>query len=455
MFYIVDGGGLMKYNVVSLNGGNQFDLSGVRFEGKSFIFWKNKNTDKITEVVVVFDQKYGNQKLRDGVAIVSLQGLKDYKDIMNAINIFKDIVKDDNIQFHFIVANEQEEKMTESLGASLGINYVVQNINKKEQLVQKDTLVKMEEEIKRKPSGDLSAGGDKLIEKYDNGVMKQITVHGNKAYENVNALNTEEEKVSLLREWMKDPKKAYELSKLSVEARNELLMQAINANKREYRLESASELGKQSSEFGQTTREMASQSNGKANTELGIGVDDKDKISVIEQHGNKVEMVNPTVTSSEISSGGLSVGASSRTSIDYSDNLNNVSVNETQVQKREDNVGSEKYYIDGDSYIFNGTDLNNAIGKDGDGEFEVIYDGNERFLFENSSPKGKIEDYPLDLSLQNTKSKGKTLVYKKEKMDFGSNDSNKSGGFVSLPVIIFVISFLLLVGSGIILFMMK
>lgn len=435
----------MNYNVVSLNGGNQFDLSGVRFDGKSFIFWKNKSTQKVTEVVVIFDQKYASQKLRDGVVILSLQGLKDYKDIMKALMIFKDIVKNFNIQFHFIVGSEQEEKMAQTLGANLGLSYFVQNINKKEEQRQEQNLKQMEEEIKSQSSRDLSTGGDKIVEKYDNGVLRQITVHGDTAYENVDYLNTEEKKMSLLKEWMKDPKRAYELSKLSTEARNELLMQAINYNNKGYRLESASELSGQS-EVADLTKDTTGKVDGKGNTELGVGLS-SNRVFAVERQGDNATLVNPTVKNVEINSNGINVGVNSGTSV----NSDSTYIEEEDVQGREGNVDVDKYYLDGDGYIYKGSNLDNAIGKDGDGDFEVIYNENEKILFENSVSKGNIMDYPMNLGKQNTK--GKTLVYKKERMDMRS--SNKSGGFVNLPIIIFVISFLLLVGSGIILFMMK
>lgn len=435
----------MNYNVVSLNGGNQFDLSGVRFDGKSFIFWKNKSTQKVTEVVVIFDQKYASQKLRDGVVILSLQGLKDYKDIMKALMIFKDIVKNSSIQFHFVVGSEQEEKMAQTLGANLGLSYFVQNINKKEEQRQEQNLKQMEEEIKSQSSRDLSTGGDKIVEKYDNGVLRQITVHGDTAYENVDYLNIEEKKMSLLKEWMKDPKKAYELSKLSAEARNELLTQAINYNNKGYRLESASELSGQS-EVADLTKDTTGKVDGKGNTELGVGLS-SNRVFAVERQGDNATLVNPTVKNVEINSNGINVGVNSGTSV----NSDSTYIEEEDVQGREGNVDVDKYYLDGDGYIYKGSNLDNAIGKDEDGDFEVIYNGNEKILFENSVSKGNIMDYPMNLGKQNTK--GKTLVYKKERMDMKS--SNKSGGFVNLPIIIFVISFLLLVGSGIILFMMK
>lgn len=454
MFYMIDGGGFMNYKVVSLNGGNQFDLNGVRFDGKNFIFWKNKNASVISEVIVVFNQKYGNQKLKNGTCVLSLQGLNNYNDIMSAIMVFKEIYKGVKIKFNFIVESEKEEELVSSLGEGLRLDYAVWNANKREKKDKESNLKKMEESVKN-DSNSLTGNGDKIVEKYDNGNLRQVTIHNDIAYENLGSLNSEEEKVSLLREWMQDPVKARELASMSDEARNNLLMEAISVNKREYRLESASELGEQTTDLGQASLDMANDYDSKVNANLGIGVsnDDRDKVKAAYTAGDKVQMVAPSVKGFEIGTNGIGVesGNDSNWTSSSVDSDNNDSIKEDEIQPRDYNVGEFSFYVDGDGYIFGMNDLDNAIGKNGDGVFEVVYDNDVRMLFVNNKFEGNVRDYPDELKRQNAK--GRTLVYKKERRDYGSDRDN--GGFVNVPIIIFVISFLLLVGSGIILFLMK
>lgn len=436
----------MNYDVVPLNGGDQFDLNGVRFDGKSFIFWKKKGSQPITKIVTVFDKKYENIPVSDGVAILSLKGLINYNDIKKAVLIFQQIIQNKQVQFHFIVGNENERQIVEALGNELGLSFVVQNLNQNVQQSMEQKVNAMEEDIKRE---DIFAGSSQVIEKYDNGKLQQISVDSNRgvAYENVGMLSNEEEKVSLLREWMQDPVRAQELSRMSVEARNELLTQAVMSNRREYRLESASEVVANDI-VGEVAKEKASQEDGLGNTELGI-VQNKpssaNEYYAVERNGDNARLVAPNVVSSNLSSSGVnSSGAASDNVSGYNDY--NVDVQNEEVQEQQRSV-EQVFYIDDDYNVLNEND--EVIGKVGPGgEYMPNYEDNT--ILKSVGGEMQVVGYigdSHDKQRGNSNSYSKPKVYTKKKPD-----SEKSAAFVSLPVIIFILSAILLIVSAFLLF---
>ena len=154
-------------------------------------------------------------------------------------------------------------------------------------------------------------------------------------------------------------------------------------------------------------------------------------------------------------SGVVSSGSGNNDYVDYSggdNNPNEVNYTEEEIQDVEQVTELAIYYLDDSGYIYdeNGEFVREDYGyaKIGDGHYIVDEYNN---LKKDEQVKGTIDDI-RNMGKRNTNNKPK--IYKKEKLSVCSSD-NKSGGFVNLPIIIFVISFLLLVGSGIILFMMK
>lgn len=423
----------MNYNVVPLNGGSQFDLNGVRFDGKSFMFWKKKG-QPITEIVVIFNKKYENISVRDGVAILSLKGLMNYSDLKEAIQIFKKIIGDSKIQFSFIVGNENEQKVAEALGSELGIAYTIQNINQ----VVNQTKV-MEEEIKNQ---ELSAGNSQMIEKYDYGVLKQISVDKNKgiAYENNGLLNSEEEKISLLHQWMQDPVMAEKLSRMSVEARNELLTQSVMANRTENRLEKASEQ-RANDTVGEMAVNKAIREDGLVNTTLGIiqnNASNLNQYSVVEKDGENVQLVNAEVRKSMINTSGISsVSGTSESTVDSYQG--NVQTHELEGQSKQLET---ILYFDEEYNILN--EEGEKIGKLYQGGYE--YDSNNNSILKNGQVIGYVGDYKnMERSNSNVYKKPKIHTLKKPERE-------KSAAFVSLPVIIFILSAILLIVSAVLLF---
>lgn len=431
----------MNYKIVSLDGGNQFDLNGVRFNGNSYLFWKKKNTKVVREVVVVFDKKYENMQVSDGIVILSLKGLNQYSTIKEALQTFRQIFGNMDMKFHFLVANENEKLMVDKLASELGISYMVQNMNKNIKTQQEKNVRAMEEEMKHQ---NLSASGDQMISKYDNGTLKQITVHNGVAYENQGLLNSEEEKTRLLREWMNDPVKAEELRKLSVEARNDLLMKTIMSNRRAYQMESASQVNAYD-KVGDVAKDKAFQEDGMVNSELGIvknHVSSTNSYSSVEKVGdNGVQVVNSNVMKANISVGGLSGSSFEQRNQVSLENQTNVGLE----QEQERNI-EKVFYIDDDYNLYD--DTGKLIGKIGVDGYMPDYSNNT--LKKNGQVIGYIGDY-RQMNNNNEYSKPKTRIYKKEKV----YESEKSSAFVSLPVIIFVLSALLLIASIVLLFVVE
>lgn len=417
----------MNYNVIPLNGGEQFELFGVKFRDKSFMFWKKKGNQPIKEVMIVFDKKNENMEVREGTIILSLKGLNDNHDLKDAILIFLDIIKNKQIKFKFIINNENEKEFFESLGKEIGISFEIKNIDKK--------LKKMEEEITNQK---LEVGSTLTIEKNDNGVDKQITVVGNRraAYRNNGVLTTGEEKLTLLREWMKDPVKALELSEMTVEERDELLTTTVMANRKEYRLEGANEVKAYNKAEGIAVSKAAHE-DGVVNPELGItqnGVYNENKYSVVEEQQGNIQVVNPTVVNSNISSNGVQ-NTSGSTS--YDDSIEYI-----EEQKR--NIDSDKVlYIDEEYNIYDpDISYEKPIGKIGENGYELDFVKN--CIIRHGNFEGYIGDYK-EMGKSNSNVYEKHKVRKLEKKD-------NNAAFISFPVIIFILSSLLLIGSAILLF---
>ena len=121
------------------------------------------------------------------------------------------------------------------------------------------------------------------------------------------------------------------------------------------------------------------------------------------------------------------------------------------------------YYVDSSGIIYNKD--GNAIGQVGVNGYLIDPNNN---LIKNNKVLGEIGDIN-DMGKSSTKSigndnvidfekaKSKRRVYKPERPRSGIVNTNneKSAAFISLPIILFIISLVLLVVSGIILFMIR
>ena len=433
----------MNYQVVPLEGQEQFDLNGVRFDGKIFMFWKKKSTREVKQIVIIFDKKHEGIQLRDGMMVLSLKGLNNYQDLRNAIRILLQILGKEklDVQLQFVVENGNQRQEAEALGREFGLSYVVQDVNNN----QNQNLKAMEEQLKKSTNSDFSAGGNQIIDKYDNGTLKQITVYNGVAYENNGLLNSEEEKLSLLREWMQDPVKAQELMRLSEEERNDLLSREVLSNRKQYKLEEANQQVAYD-KAGETAINVAEREGGLVNAELNVVQHDvtrDNQYSTVERNGENVQVVNPSVAQTNVStSGGVFSGESTTSGASDFQNYEEPTMSMEEQQERE--LVEQVFFVDEEGNIFN----NNAdiIGKLGNDGYRINYEDNSLVRYDKIV--GYIGDYnDMGKTTNNTHSKPNVRTLKKE--------NNRSVGFVSLPVIMFVLSALLLIGSVILLFVLE
>ena len=107
------------------------------------------------------------------------------------------------------------------------------------------------------------------------------------------------------------------------------------------------------------------------------------------------------------------------------------------------------YYVGDSNEIYN--QYGKFVGRNGVGGYQINEDNNLVSTY-NNTVVGQIGDIH---DMDKVKEKSKVRVYKpNRKLNYNSIDK-KDSGIISLPVIIFIISLFLLVGSGIILYFMK
>jgi len=408
----------MNYKV--LDGGALFNIVGVRLENKNFLFWKLKGNNFVNKVKVIFDKNLENIEVLDGEVILSLKDFTEFNELRNAIVMFFRfdkhffIINANDIQIEFVVSNDMQINLASALGKDLGIRFSINNVD------EKNKVQKVEERLENSSSID----GNDMIEKYDNNQYKKITIHDGSAYENNGILDSEEEKLSLLRQWRRDPVMFNKLNLMSESEIDKLLSDYILSNRKQYRLEDADKKVA-NDKASSVSVEMAKNIDGRVNTELNIiqnkQLDDK-KYMTVEKKGDDVSLVSPNVISTII----------------------NVDGRNDTIVKKENISGVDKiFYVDEESNILDDNYV--AVGKLGYQGYQINYEDNS--LVRYGEKVGVIDDY---------KNIGKTFdkVNTKKKV-LEKDDNEKSGGFVTIAVIMFVLSALFLVGSLILLFVLE
>lgn len=453
----------MDYEIVPLNGQGLYDLNGVRFNNRqnTFTYWKNKSTVNVRGVMVVFDDKYVKRQIPDGVMMLSLKGLKGHDELVMAVKVFKNIMARQNIDvlFRFVVSNDEERQVAEAVAREAGIKYDINVVNQMnnsqlnnqrrgaEEQKKEENVNKLEEDLKKNQvNQDVNAYGSKTIETNNNGVNKRITINGDMAYENSGMLSIEEEKFLLLQEWKNDPYKSAMIAGKTAEEIDRMLLETVTLGKKEHMMTSAVEQTAVD-EASRVAMKKASLEDGKVNSELGIvenGVYNSNQYSAAERDGENVRMVNTSVTSTSINSGGVSSNSSDG-SVD--DNYNQAEMKEAEENSREEFDENKVYYIDEEYNIFEvvGEDIITIgmVGYNGYG-----YDAVNNVVTKDGKPQAYVGDIrDMDRGKSNTQSKPKVRTLQKK-----DNDDNK--GFATLPVIMFIISALLLIGSVILLFVL-
>lgn len=340
----------------------------------------------------------------------------------------------------FLVPSYEYDSVCKKIVNELGImyyeiknisEYIVKNRNEEEF----EAVRQVESDLV--DNKDITASGSKNIEIQNDTGRKNVTISDNNAYVNSGLLSIDEEKKILLQEWKNDPYMSARLSSLSPEEIDRMLVESVTKNLTAYRMESSREQNA-NDKVGEIAKDKAKEEDGLVNTELGIvrnNVSNSNQYSTVEQSGNNIYVVNPNVTSTTINTSGVSGNLSSN----YSNWDANIVVNDEQERE----VLGE-FYFDDDYNVYDNN--GEVIGKNGQDGVWMSYDSNTGVS--KLVVNGKVMGYIDHIKNMNIKKTNKHVLTKKK-------PEYKSAAFVSLPVIIFVLSAMLLIGSVILLFVLK
>lgn len=430
----------MNYGIRKLDDQEPFDVYAVNMvSGSKFGYWKKNTTEIVRNAVVVFDNTNANIQFQEGTALLSLGGLNNLQEMSQAIRIFMANINRENVNIHFlfIVQDEKERQEVEMVASNLGVSYEFKVLNK----LEDKKMAEVEEKLKIEQ--DITASGAKTIEVQRDTGIEKITISDNKAYVNSGNLSIEREKYLLLQEWKKDPLMMSRISNLDTVALDRLLTEYVTMNLTAHRMESAREQTA-NDKVGEVAMNKASNEDGLVNANLGIvenNVSNVNQYSAVEQRGENVQIVNTNVTSSNINSGGVSSSTSSG-----DEGYKYVEPNMVENSEQSRDVGQE-FYIDDEYNVYNSEGA--VIGRIGQEGLLIDYTNNT--LVKNGQTMGYVGDYN-DMGKGNQVSKNKPIVRTLKKPQ--ENSQYKSAAFVSLPVIMFVLSAMLLIGSIILLFVL-
>lgn len=335
----------------------------------------------------------------------------------------------------FLVPNDEFYGICSEMANRLGIMYyetefISEYKSKNDKSQNMDNVKKVETELKN--DRNITASGSETIEVQKGVDIEKITISGNKAYVNSGLLSIDEQKFSLLQEWKKDPYMSSKLASLSPEEIDKMLMESVTKNLTSYRMESSREQNAYD-EASEVAKDKAASEDGLYNSELRIvrnNASNSNKYSSVKESDGETQVVNPNVSSSTINSSGISN--------DYVGGVEANVMNE-DIQSRE-NLG--EYYLDEEYNIYDSD--GNVLGKVGQNGVWIDYNTNT--LVVNGKLVGYVGDYK-NMGKSNEKDKRNVRTKKKEE--------NKSAAFVSFPIIMFVLSAMLLIGSMILLFVLE
>ena len=281
---------------------------------------------------------------------------------------------------------------------------------------------------------------------------------------------TEQKKKILLEELMKYPKNRQMLSEMTAEELDKYLMDTINRGKKTSYMERATTVSSNDSPKEKVAMNVSHEKDGVVNRGLGIGMvapGNPDKyFAVEEKNDNEYNVVSPSVSRSQMNSGNVSGNNSTAGSVE--ENISNSDLekgNDFNLTKLDVASKSELdvYYVDSSGIIYN--KAGKYIGQVGVSGY-LVDENNNLIRYNqvlgviddiNNMGKSNVQDINNDKVIDFEMAKKR--VYKPERPKYNANNSTrnteKSAAFVSLPVILFIISLVLLVVSGIILFMIR
>ena len=453
---------------------NGLDIYAIKMEnGKLVLYWKNINSSNINNVIVILNNS-DNIRIKNNQICISLDGINNVNDIKVILSIFSREIQKmgidvTRVRFIFIIDNDKQREDISVVVRDLGISafFEVNNNVKRDnvQEVAKKRIENLESEKLRDGKGKIDSitVGDK---KYSVD-SENKTIHADSG--NNGLLSDLEMKKMLLEELMKDPKNRQMLSEMTAEELDKYLMDTINRGKKTSYMERATTVSSNDSPKEKVAMNVSHEKDGVVNRELGIGIaapGNSDKYFAVENgNNNEYRVVSPSVSTSQMNSGNVS-GNSTAGSVEENISNNDLEEgNDFNLTKLDVASKSELdvYYVDSSGIIYNkdGKDIG-QVGVSG----YLVDENNNLTRYNqvlgviddiNNMGKSNVQDINNDKVID--MEKAKKLVYKPERPKYNANNSTKntekSAAFVSLPVILFIISLVLLVASGIILFMIR
>lgn len=454
---------------------NGLDIYAIKMEnGKLVLYWKNIDSSNINNVIVILNNS-DNIRIKNNQICISLDGINNINDIKVILSIFSREIQKMGIdakraRFIFIIDNDKQREDISVVVRNLGISafFEVSNNVKKGNVQEeaKKRIENLESEKLRDGKGKIDSitVGDK---KYSVD-SENKTIHADSG--NNGLLSDLEKKKMLLEELMKDPKNRSMLSEMTAEELDKYLMDTINRGKKTSYMERATTVSSNDSSKEKVAMDVSHEKDGVVNRELGIGMvapGNSDKYFALENgnNNNEYRVVSPSVSTSQMNSGNVS-GNSTAGSVEENISNNDLEEgNDFNLTKLDVASKSELdvYYVDSSGIIYNkdGKDIG-QVGVSG----YLVDENNNLTRYNqvlgviddiNNMGKSNVQDINNDKVID--MEKAKKLVYKRERPKYNANNSTrnteKSAAFVSLPVILFIISLVLLVASGIILFMIR
>jgi len=377
------------------------------------LVYKINENDEILTITIAINKTNDlkNINVNKGTIICSIEELEDEIKLFNFIKKFFEIIKmtykiNPNTQFNFIINTKEEEQKLTNIANFLNQNnikcYIVETEDYKK---QKQLQTNQVEEIKEEQKEVLATGSKEIVKQGLNGEILKYVESNGKIYDNNFNMSINEQKQRLLNEWLKDPVKSNQISKMTKEQLDMELTRIVTLNQKQYDLKSASQTNQQNNNQANIANNISKQEDGKVNTELGIvqnGVNNSNQFAVVEQNNNGYNIVTPTTTEQTISSNtGINTTTSTSNNSSNIDNNSQLLSNELDTRDVLNNI----YYIDEYSkeiYNSNG-ELIGTLGS-------IYYIDMNNHLVKNNEVIGIIENIK---DMPQAKTTGKKRVLEK------------------------------------------
>lgn len=429
-----------KYEVVKQEN-QRYNIFMIKLEnGKRCLYWNNKEDKNFENIILIFNND-NVVNIKNNEMILSFNGITNKDDINNLMisfgtEVYKNGIDITKVKFKFIVDSKDELEI---------VNNFMSKFRIKGEIVYSEKYNQLTENLEDAINNIATNSSESNIVKEDNDEIKKYTVRDDKVYSDNDTLSIAEKKKILLSEWRKDPKKALEIYNLSREELDKVLSEAVTSNLKEHHMDD--NVDNKENHFEKLSNDIAKKEDSKVNDELGIirnHPSNENKFTVVEKDYDSLRVNNPKTTSTNLSVKNDSYKVDTvTTGVDSSfwddDNeLGPLTDNELPI-----------YYVGDSNEIYN--QYGKFVGRNGVGGYQINEDNNLVSTY-NNTVVGQIGDIH---DMEKAKEKSKVRVYKPNKRPNYNSINKKDAAFISLPVIIFIFSLLLLVASGIILYLMK